>query len=344
MLRDAQSLQPCKGIWGESHLMYGDPSLQRVEQAIFLPFRQNGSWGLYDRNLQPVMEAVDRRGGDRIPHHAIEWDIKEPVKRDPTGDIYLYCGRLNPHYGHFIINSLPKFWPFASAAKAPKLKLLCAERPDHLQSFTLDILGQIGIGLNDLCWFDRPTQIAAAIVPSPSVLEQYWAYTIYKDLCERIGSPWWSEIDSQLTPAYLSKAKLSTGVGRFSDEPIIEAVMRQAGVDIFHPQEMPVQAQVQLMSRRRICIGPAGSAFHTTMFAPRHRQFVCFNPADRVNSNFDLLDKLNNNKSTYLYQPNMQYESYDGGFLTTVRLSDPKRLAYELLDEVEQQVPWRRRA
>ena len=327
--------------------MYGDPAISSFRNAVYVPFADNGPWGLYDDDDQVIKESIDLRGADREPHHNTNWIRSGDVYRDDARQPYLYCGRLNPHFGHFIINSLPKFWPIWSNYFRMRPKLLCSEPvSSSVPRFMTDILEQLGIEMSDFVWFDRPTQICEAFVPTPCLLEQYWVYTIFKDMCHKIGSAWYQhcEVDTVSVPAYISKSRLKTGVGRFVGESRIDEIMQNAGIDIIYPEQMDMRKQVRLFATRKLCIGPTGSAFHSTIFAPKHRKFITYNPADRVNSNFDLLDKLNENDATYLYQPGMDYASHEEGFLTSVRLANLDQLAYDLIDEAESQSDWRRNA
>ena len=324
--------------------MYGDPAIRSVENAVYVPFHQNGSWGLYDDNLDVVKDAIDYRGADRVPHYVTQW-VDQKILEDTSRQKYIFVGRINPHFGHFIINSLPRLWPFFASEAADLPKILSSEPPALLPHFIRSVLEQLGIAIQDVAYFDTATRLSEVLVPVPCVLEQYWAYTVFKDLCGKIEANWYSrdDCDQDHVPAYLSKARISSGVGRFLEEKRVETILLGAGLDIFYPETLDLRAQVKLFARRRLCVGPAGSAFHTTIFGPKKRNIICYNPSDRVNSNFDLIDKLNDNCATYLYQDGMTYESNTGGFLTSVRLADPEKLAYDLLDVIESRSEWRRK-
>ena len=238
-----------------------------------------------------------------------------------------------------MINSLPKFWPFL--ANEPNAKVLVASKFDNLPGFITEILGRMGLDKSRIVSFDQPTRLKRLIVPTPAVLEQYWIYTIYRDVCMKVSKGIWApwEIDSQATPVYLSKRRLTSGVGKYEDEDKIEEVMQYAGIDIVYPEQLSFAEQVKLFATRKLIIGPTGSAFHTALFAPPGRHTICYNPALEVNANFILIDKVCHNDASYFVQPGMTYKQTDD-FMTVVKSPDPYRLATSLVELAKSKLIW----
>ena len=58
-------LKRCETLWGEANLMYGDPPLRVIENAIYLPYEYKASWGIFDESGCIVQESVDYRGPQR---------------------------------------------------------------------------------------------------------------------------------------------------------------------------------------------------------------------------------------------------------------------------------------
>ena len=123
----------------------------------------------------------------------------------------------------------------------------------------------------------------------------------YRRLCHYIGQPFWQEPGrtKKMPPVYLSKTKLQTGVTRIEEEDIIERVMIKHGIEIVHPERLSFPNQVKLFSQTRSIIGSAGSAFHTSIFAPAKSTAICIVPQGIINSNMVLIDRINGNKSFY---------------------------------------------
>ena len=173
------------------------------------------------------------------------------------------------------------------------------------------------------------------------MLEQYWIYSLYRDLCIKAGRGAWTpeEVDSIETPVYLSKSRLKLGVGRFQNEDVIEDVVRSAGIDIAYPEEFNFQDQIKLFATRKLIVGPTGSAFHTALFAPAGRNILCYNPTKEINANFALIDKVCQNNSQYYVQPGMTYE-HTNDFITVVNPANAHQLGDDLVELARRQIAW----
>ena len=339
-------LLKCESLWGEANIMYGNPPVREVTNAKFIPFSSASNWGVYDHEDRLVSEAVDVRGSSREPLYKQDLELRTlvsdiEVSKEPQ---YIYCGLINPHFGHFLINTLSRFWQFHDSEKAMP-NILCAGDKGMMMPYAVAIFNSLGIDVDAITFLTAPTLIPSLIVPTTSFWEQYWAYTVFKDLCNKSAASILAhtEADSVEIPVYLSKSRLNSGVGRFADEVKVESVLRSAGVDIVYPEMLSFAEQIRLFTTRQICMGPTGSAFHTSIFAKSGRNIVCFNPSKEVNSNFSLIDKLNSNNSIYFYQEGMTYESNKDDFLTVVNALDYEEIAEELLSQAEIIGRWRGR-
>jgi capsular polysaccharide biosynthesis protein len=246
----------------------------------------------------------------------------------------MYMGYLNPHYGHFIINTLPRFWPLIYGKR--NLPALCCHVVGTVDEFLeMDFARTIFTSVDlasGLSVFDRPIRIKTLLVPDTALHEQFGVHRIFGDLCRQIGREFWreDEVDSVSEPLYLSKTRLKIGVGHFADEDRIVHKLSEVGAQIFFPEEHTFADQVAALARHKTIIGTTGSAFHTSIFSAPGRNIIGINPTALTNTNYTMLDIINKNRSRYFYPEDISY-SHDGEFQTTHHAADPEGVASDII-------------
>ncbi|ACL58684.1 conserved hypothetical protein [Methylobacterium nodulans ORS 2060] len=327
----------CSTIWGEATIHQSDPAVRSLRDVLYLPYSDGQIWGLYDEAGAPVKEAIDFREGVHLP----------PDQKLPDGPLHInlghaitapciYVGRINLHYGHFLINTLPRFWALEQFRR-PGMPILChsAIPVDGLFSvpFLRSAFSLLNLSPSDFVLSDRPTGISEIIVPSPSIEEQHAGYRAYSRMCRIMGEKAISSCHSEPSekPVYFSKSKLTSAVGVIINEDEIENEMKKNGIDIVYPEALSFVEQVGLMACRKNIMGTAGSFLHTSIFAP-HRRVTCLNVTREINSNFTIIDSLACNSAAYFYPPTLEIRENQDGFLTARYLPDAADVARNMID------------
>jgi capsular polysaccharide biosynthesis protein len=328
-------IAPCEAFWGRAEVYSYLPNIRIVRNAIYIPWSHGGPWGVFTSEGHPIAEAINYRDTERVisgpePYFPSEF----PQDLDCHPGTIMYMGYLNPHYGHFIINTLPRFWPLLYGRE--KLPELCCHVVGTVQeflemNFAKTIFASVGLteGLNT---FDRPLRISTLLVPDTSLHEQFGVHRIFGELCKQVGRDLWreDEVDTISDPLYLSKTRLKIGVGRFADEERIVAKLSEAGATIFFPEEHTFADQVATMARHKTIIGTTGSAFHTSIFSAPARKIIGLSPTALTNTNYTMLDIINKNRSRYFFPKDVSY-SHTGQFQTTHHPADPEGIAADLI-------------
>jgi hypothetical protein len=328
-------IQPCEQFWGRSDVYNYLPNIRTVHNAIYIPWSHGGPWGVFTSEGKPIVEAINYRDTQRLvsgpePFFPAEF----PKNLEPYPDTLMYAGYLNPHYGHFIINSLPRFWPLIYGKKhLPPFCLHVAGAVENVlkMDFAGSIFEKLGVRDN-LRTFDKPLRIKTLLVPDTSLHEQFGVHRVFGDLCRLVGRDLWleAEVDTIDKPLYLSKTRLKSGVGHFADEERIVAKLADAGATIFFPEEHTFADQVRTLARHKKIIGTTGSAFHTSVFSAPARTIIGINPTALINTNYTLLDIINKNRSRYFY-PREVFYSHAGDFQTTHHAADPEGIASDII-------------
>lgn len=329
----------CSTFWGSAHIHDDDPTVEIIRDGFFLPLTsvQSHSWGLFKESGEPVLAAVDFREGSILhPSQTLSTTMTSAnLGRHAPAGTYIYGGRIHGHFGHFLINTLPRFWGIVQA-RTPSTPILCHGPGTPADWFAIPFIaaafGLLGLSPRDFVTFDCPTRLRSVVVPSTSLQEQWAGHRAYSRLCRGIGERICAtaSVDSSDRPIYYSKSRLTTSVGTITNESEIDDTLSAAGIDIVYPETLSFADQIVLMTSRKHILGSSGSFLHTSIFCPP-RHITCLNVIEKINTNFVIVDKLAHNQATYHYPPAMQVLDHRPGFLTARYLPDAARVARDLL-------------
>lgn len=330
-------LDLCTTLWGSAEIHETPPTIELARDCTYLPYAGDRPWGLYDAGGELIKQAIDFREGIHSPPG--QGTTASPITELAPDGVYIYGGRFNPHFGHFLVNTLPRFWAMTKI-RSPSTKILChgSGSPENWFSipFVATAFGLLGLSPRDFVTFDRPTRVRSVVIPATSLEEQHAGYRAYADLCRGIGDRIRAtgQFERSARPIYYSKTRLSSAVGLIVNELEIEKAMSEAGVEIVYPETLSLADQVRLMSSREQILGSAGSFLHASIFCPP-RRITCLNVTEQINSNYTLIDALAGNIATYHYPPAIRVVSNKDGFLTLRYLPDADAVAQELLAVME---------
>ncbi|MEG9501321.1 MAG: glycosyltransferase family 61 protein [Methylorubrum extorquens] len=331
-------LQRCTLLWGSADLYDDDPHVRVVDNCVYLPYSHGNVWGLFSSDGKPVLEAIDFRegvhvpGDQRLPDEG-RIDLAVTERSDTS---YIYIGRINFHYGHFLINTLPRFWNITKI-KSPNTKILFHGPMSVEQIFSTPyvktIFSMLGLRPEDFVKFAVPTKIKHVVVPKTSFEEQRAGFYTYKSLCGDIGRRILhnKDLSTRIDTLYYSKTRLKSAVGIITNEAEIEEYMREKGAIIAYPEELSLEEQVLLMSSAEKIIASAGSFLHTSIFCSP-RNISCLNVTEQINSNYTIIDMLNRNNAEYYYPIAMQVLPQQDGYLTTRYLPEARAVAEKLFE------------
>jgi capsular polysaccharide biosynthesis protein len=332
-------LEKCTEAWGASDIRNHDPAIREFRDVDYLPYREDQPWVIFERsgNIDQILET----------------EIEAlPVADEAPDEAYVYCGRFNLHYGHFIVNTLSHFWFLARGNRdRSSVRILMHGQPAapdlwfHV-GFISEIFRYLVLTRANFVAFDRITRIRRLTVPETSFGEQCFVHKVFADLCHIVGAealrsttPCYRE-----KPIYLSKTKLPLGVIRIINEPDILNKLDKAGVEIVFPETLSFEEQIKLFAESPVIAGTTGSAFHTSIFVPPFATTIGVNLIPHLNSNYLMIDAINKNKASY-YRPRdiVSAQVDNDPFLASKRLVDPLGVADALLHLIDDELSRRAR-
>jgi len=334
-------LRPCMSMWGACEIVYADPNISDVQNIVALPYVPGGAWGIFDRSGNPINTAFDRHGPEGKPADRQLVATSNLIANNSLAknQTYIYGGFVHLHYGHFIVNTLPRLWPILRHGIGEHRILFIGQATpaDWFRiPFMRDFFGALGINSDRIEFVDSPTVIPRLIIPHPSFQEQHFAHRVFGQLCREIGRRIIkvNDIESRmnLKPIYLSKNKLTSGVARFSNESILIEKLYKSGFEIVYPELLEPSEQISMMRTRKFIFGTIGSAFHNSVFSRTSAELVCISRDSHPNSNFMLLDRLSGSSVRYFYAPGTNVDpTADSNFNADQKLPCPELIAEDLL-------------
>ncbi len=328
-------LAECNEVWGKVSLMEELPPLTTREKLVYVPYDPGQPWGIFTHQGAIVQESVDHHGPDANTNDQVmSWDgCATEQAPDAT---YFYGGVFNPHYGHFIVNTLSRLWLLARTDSLPaRLLFHGSGTPEEWFRipFFRDIMEALSLTPDAVVSFRQPMLLHSLVIPGSSFQEQHHIHRVHAELGHRIGNKILENRTFQdgLPPVYLTKSGLAEGVGRIVNEPELEVELRAAGMEIVHPERLSLREQVAMFVERPFIVGTTGSAFHTSLFQPPRARLVLLSPIPGPNSNFLLIDAANRNDATYLYASDTKVVKDAKRFLTSFHLPQAEAVARELV-------------
>ena len=326
-------------LWGGQAIDADAPVLRPYDRVICTPYVEHGRWGVFDAQGRPCTSALDwwlpqRFPLRQIPVSDLGWN--EVADTLPADCEYIYGGRMVPHFGHFLIETMSRLWVLARQNLQPHQRLIF-HGPGHPEqwwelAYVRACLGALGVAPAHVVGIDRPVRIARLLVPDATFRPQARARPAFRDACVEVGRRLLADrsLEAVLapgTPVYLSKSRVPEGVRRIANEVELEQELSRRGIVVIHPETMSLAEQISLFQTCGTVGGIAGSAHHMSAFADKSVRFRLLLTDDSLNSNFVLIDKLNGNDSLYFRAQSERIHPINPTFIITQQLSDPTALA-----------------
>ncbi|MCE0745185.1 glycosyltransferase 61 family protein [Acetobacter sicerae] len=294
-------------VYGETVILDSEPALLDLCDVVYVPeLDSNSSSGIFDQGRKRILQSAYFRGPnpEEVAPPLIMGYRYGDINEYAPDEVYIYCGFIHSHFGHFLLSTFSRFWS-AARERFPHAKILYSSHQSMEfwfgdNSFMPKLFGALNLSLDDFVCFSSPRKIRRLILPAPAFEEANFAYRRYATFCHEVGRKLAGALMDKpdLRPVYLSKSKLQSGVRRLINEDVICDRLEANGVEIVYPETLSLEEQIALWANRPYVTGFVGSAFHTSIFVPRDHVFM-INYNMTTYSNFCLIDQVNNAQADY---------------------------------------------
>lgn len=278
--------------------------------ALFVPQSPVGidkKSGLYDYCGNLINQAAIFSGPENNLHiHVQEYKTNLHFQDGyPEVECLFWGGYFSDHYGHFLIETLPRLIRYSLIKNEGNIKIIFLSKKSKEELIKINwikfLFEKIGISIDDVFIPLFPIKIKEVIFCSDYISEQNYANTeshrIFRSLSEQKFESRQSNPEEKKF-AYISRNRLSSGTHKIINEEKIENTLSKIGVSIFYPEELSISDQVNIIEKYR-CAGFIGSFFHNCVFASCNPEFLCLSYGENLNLNYSLLDFISNSRGDY---------------------------------------------
>jgi hypothetical protein len=281
------------------------PPVQTLYNVAYIP-RDSGvsSVGLYDHGRKLILSSLYCSSPDfRVPAENLILGHKYDEIREKIPGTHIYIGDIHPHYGHYLLSTMSRFW--CKDLLQSNHPILYLDRAGGENNFNKPHISQtisaLDVDRTRLVKFDKPCILEKVIVPSPAFEEGNFAHKIFGQMSRDIGDRI-EDTDARsfsCRPIYFSKRMLKFGVRTFINEDEICEAFERNGFEVVFPETLSLGRQIALWRSGRVIATFTGSSLHTQIFASNPK--ICtINIGGLIPSSFLLCDWVSNSSSRYI--------------------------------------------
>jgi capsular polysaccharide biosynthesis protein len=281
------------------------PSLTTHLNVVYTPvvWAPNQRLGcLYDEDLTRIEPSINRYGrDDKVRNTDPERLYIQPDELPVYDRPVLYLGLFEAHFGHFVQETLSRWWALIEEFEDIDRYLVHAVSAEVLNKpYIRAALDAMQIDDEKLVYFDQPVMLRKVIVPGASFQLISHIYTTYKESQNRLARAMGAEsVNKTEQPVFLSRTHETSGIRHYYGEEKIESFLAERGVRIAHPGQMSFQDQIKLVNEHPIIMGYQGSQLGSVTLALEPKTLVQFTDS-KVWANYMLIDKCFDHNSTYV--------------------------------------------
>jgi hypothetical protein len=228
-------------------------------------------------------------GGVQFPDEAPDWCFhirggKTRVRRPPRDELsveperlpgtYLYAGEVISHFGHMVSEFMHRLSPLGRPEYDGIRPLFVAPAGRRKEKVILDVLA--AMRLPEPVFVDSPVRVDRLIIGEPAKMLHSPPMPGYADfLEERVG---YLRGNGPRHPKRLAVLRGHLWAGRCIGEAWLERQLAEAGYFPFHPEQYPMQIQMEHYFDAEKIILTEGSAIHVLdLMPPLHAEIAVLN-------------------------------------------------------------------
>lgn len=323
----------------------GDPEVIHYKKSFVIPSLNSindSPCGVFDEYGNLLISASNINGKEKkLDHVNPEMFLKTNINFSKTIEKIYWGGCIIGHYGHFIMDVLPRWWAYKNY-KYSGYKLGINIK-GHTESEILsmnwlrEFLIIIGIDREDLYVFKSNTCVESMMIAYPLFMDRNYYHKSISSFFWSIGKNAESFVPKEKFTGeyYLSRKKLKSGTRQIVNENEIEEIMKKNKIEILYPEELSVFEQISIFRRGKV-YGFLSSAFHNSAFA-KNSNGLCFSLSREINRSYSLFDSSSNSNIIYVNTPN-DHTKKDHGFFLSTKVKDLEKIERTIIGYRENKI------
>lgn len=266
------------------------PELTFVENGYILPARnaEGFSWGIggvEDNNKNFVRASSVGTGGHTFGGSYSFNDRDIDYLNEPV----VFIGIVPNHWGHFLIDTVSRFWPFLQEKYRQYKVAFCGWgwQESKIGGNFLKAFELMGISEDKLLFVDHPVKVTKIIIPEATMeFGATWNKT-YRETVEYLAEQALkAETCSKLQKyekIYFTRTKFLKSKLNEIGEKEIETLFASAGFHVMSPEKMSLVEQIFYIRNCRVMASMSGTIPHNSVFAREGMKLVILNRTPIIN-------------------------------------------------------------
>ncbi|MQW22022.1 glycosyltransferase family 61 protein [Lactococcus sp. dk322] len=274
---------------------------EQLSDGVLIPLIEKQGMA-YAGVLNASSEIVSSANFEPLNHldgYGLSAEIMEEINLDNLSFMegsFIYLGRIQNHWGHFLMDSVSRLWPVLENENKNIGKEQFIYFGEEIKSQSIiRFFELLGINKTQLHYISRPTRFSqltvpqAAFIPGKMVHEKF--LLPFNQIIKQLKLP----ENQQPTKIYLSRAKLK-GINEWG-EPAIEKCFEKNGFQIIYPETLNLDEQIKWLQSADTIACLSGTLAHTLVFAKQATRLIVINKSyKRENYRQSGIDEIKNFK------------------------------------------------
>ncbi|MCW2264239.1 hypothetical protein M2305_000186 [Gluconobacter cerinus] len=308
----------------------GAPEVRVIRRSLYIPFHESReSCGLYYIHKEPLEDAVPKRFMNNIS------DISSRKLSETHSDLY-WGGYLDPHYGHFCIETLSNLWGYKRGQKIIFHTLFGIEQLLSLPwiSYYFEFFG---IEKDNIVEVSGISNIKNLTFSKPSFKINEYIYNCFPSFLQEVKSKRKNNFLLKKKIIYVSRIGLKSGTYSIINENILEEALKRSGVVVVRVDDIKIEDQTS-MFENNIVVSFSGSFLHNSIFVKNSRG-ICY-CVDEIHSpefsrkTFHMLDYSSGSSFKY-FIVDVDKKATEAGFGSSFLIKNIENLVEHMLVTAE---------
>ena len=269
-----------------------------VENCLVVPFQSvpsgspYGYGGCYDEQLHYV-----KNSGTYAENLLIEPESVDDIEFSCVDETVIYAGYFIKHWGHFIVDFLPRFWWPALHYNGEKIIYL-QNCDAAIDGNYMEMLKIFGIDSDKIEAINKPTRFKKVIIPALAVQRPDKIYREALLVRDRIVGN--VAQCCKYDKIYLSRRSFPKAIDSEFGEEQIEDFFRNNGFEVLSPELLPVAEQIAIFSSCPKIACLSGTIPHNIFFGNSNTKLIIVNKVTRINTTQLMLNQLSGAEVTLI--------------------------------------------
>lgn len=283
-----------------------------VEDAMVLPPADGSeSW-----------QCAVRIGPSRLHPYSIEDEEYDMQSLPEWNDVEkeevsaIYCGYLNPHWGHFLTDSLPQLWPLFCGWGEEVDKIVYACRPGEENCFCSNIGEAFRLaGVADKVEIiSSPRRYRSLLIPQRAISPRRFASVEALGVFDAIAEAAMREGNGEngFERVLLSRGKFGKAAANEIGLDEIEGLFENGGYRPVSPERIGLGEMIRILRGAKQVVAVQGTLPHNMLFAKQGAELVVIEKSAAINNFQPAIDILRDLSVTYV-DANAQWWTVSGG-------------------------------